>query len=157
MGYLMLLALTNGFCIAASRAINGKLAQSRGAMSASFWNHLGGFLFLSLLLIVGSAPYRLPLQAPGLAWLGGAMGAWFVAINSMALPRLGVMKTTLLVITGQMISGVLIDHVSGASAKSAPLQLVGIALILAGLYLSKRRPESPAESPTPSGMRKPTL
>ncbi|POZ63678.1 hypothetical protein C2I19_01895 [Chromobacterium alticapitis] len=157
MGYLMLLALANGLCIAASRAINGKLAQSRGAMSASFWNHLGGFLFLSLLLIVGSAACRLPWQAPGMAWLGGVMGALFVAINSIALPRLGIMKTTLLVIAGQMISGVLIDHVSGPSARSAPLQLVGIALILAGLYLSKRGQERSAKPHAQSGMQRSSL
>ncbi|WP_434655306.1 DMT family transporter [Chromobacterium violaceum] len=139
----MTLAIANGLCIGGSRSINGKLAQHDGALAASFWNHLGGFLFLSLLLASGAAAFRLPLDAPWSAWCGGVIGAAFVALNGFALPRLGTMKTALLVIAGQMLSGALIDRLAGNGGKSAQAQLAGIGLIALGLYLSKRGPAKP--------------
>ncbi|MCD4505901.1 DMT family transporter [Chromobacterium piscinae] len=142
--FFMTLAIANGLCIGGSRSLNGKLAQHDGALAASFWNHLGGFLFLSLLLAGGAATLRLPLDAPLTAWCGGVIGALFVALNGFALPRLGTMKTALLVIAGQMLSGVLIDRLAGNGGKSAQAQLAGIGLIALGLYLSKRGPAKPA-------------
>ncbi|WP_434633670.1 DMT family transporter [Chromobacterium sp. CV08] len=136
----MTLAIVNGLCIGGSRSINGKLAQHDGALAASFWNHLGGFLFLSLSLAGGAAALHLPLDAPWTAWCGGVIGAVFVALNGYALPRLGTMKTALLVIAGQMLAGVLIDRLAGVGGRSAPAQLAGVALILLGLYASRRHP-----------------
>jgi transporter family-2 protein len=142
--YFMTLALINGLCIGGSRAINGKLAQHHGALAASFWNHLGGFVFLSLLLGCGAAALHLPQHAPWTAWCGGVIGAGFVALNSFVLPRLGALKTALLVIAGQMLTGVLFDRLAGQSRQSALVQLAGIALITVSLYVSKRGQAKPA-------------
>ncbi|MCD4485418.1 DMT family transporter [Chromobacterium vaccinii] len=140
----MTLAIVNGLCIGGSRSLNGKLAQHDGALAASFWNHLGGFLFLSLLLACGAAALDLPLNAPWTAWCGGLIGAAFVALNGFALPRLGTMKTALLVIAGQMVAGVLIDRLAGSGGKSALAQAAGVALITAGLHVSRRDHAKPA-------------
>ncbi|MGO4842296.1 DMT family transporter, partial [Rhizobiaceae sp. 2RAB30] len=47
---LVLIALLNGWLIAASRSINGRLGMSIGALRSSFWNHLGGLILLTALL-----------------------------------------------------------------------------------------------------------
>ncbi|WP_047248768.1 DMT family transporter [Chromobacterium subtsugae] len=141
-------AIANGLCIGGSRAVNGKLGQHRGALAASFWNHLGGLLFLSLLLAASGAMPRLPAHAPWHAWCGGVIGALFVALNSFALPRLGTMKTALLVIAGQMLAGVLIDHLTAGGGKSAPIQLAGAALIALGLFASRRAAAQASQPPT---------
>lgn len=114
MSFLILLALFNGVCISISRAVNGRLALDRGAFSASLCNHIVGFLFLSLLL-AASGGFSLDQtgQAPWGAYLGGAIGALFVALNSYVLPRLGAMRAALLIISGQMLAGVAIDSLNG--------------------------------------------
>ncbi|PTU69950.1 hypothetical protein DBB33_11130 [Chromobacterium haemolyticum] len=61
----------------------------------------------------------------------------FVAVNSHVLTRLGMMKTTLLVITGQMLTGILLDRLAGLE-RPALTQLLGAALLLAGLWLARR-------------------
>lgn len=133
---LVLLALFNGVCISISRAVNGRLALDRGAFSASLCNHIVGFLFLSLLLaMVGGFNGDSFGQAPWGAYLGGLIGALFVALNSYVLPRLGTLRAALLIISGQMLAGVVIDRLRDSNG-SAGLQILGVGLILLGVYLA---------------------
>lgn len=134
---LVLLALFNGVCISISRAVNGRLALDRGAFSASLCNHIVGFLFLSLLLaMVGGFNGYSFGQAPWGAYLGGLIGALFVALNSYVLPRLGTLRAALLIISGQMLAGVVIDRLRDSNG-SAGLQILGVGLILLGVYLAR--------------------
>lgn len=134
---LILLALLNGVLIAASRSINGRLGLSIGALYSSFWNHLGGFLLLTALLIAAGVPgLDTALEAPLPAYFGGALGALFVAVNSSVLPRLGAVTTLMLIIAGQMSAGMAIDHL-GRGMLPAPAQLVAIAPIVLGTTLTR--------------------
>ncbi|UXI03111.1 DMT family transporter [Photobacterium sp. TY1-4] len=137
----ILLALINGGCISICRIINGRLGQETGALNASLWNHLVGFGFLCLVVWLmaatsgSSASIAATLDAPLLAWTGGIIGALFVTLNSYVLPRLGASLTALLVIGGQLLTGVALDAMSrGVNA----IQLLGVLLILAAVWLTKR-------------------
>jgi len=134
---LIVLALLNGVCIGLSRAINGRLALDRGAFHASLCNHIVGFLFLSLLLVatdsVNGATFG---QAPWGAYLGGVIGALFVALNSYVLPRLGTLRAALLIISGQMLAGVIIDRLRD-SGDTISAQILGVGLILLGVYVAR--------------------
>lgn len=132
----IVLALLGGIAIGLTRAFNGRLGMSVGAFKASFWNHWTGFLFMSvLLLLFGGFSAQTASAAPLFAYLGGFLGVFFVALNTYVLPRLGVTQTVLLVISSQMLSGVVIDSLRGLSG---PLiwQLIGVGLIVLGMYLS---------------------
>lgn len=134
---LVFLALLNGVCIGISRAVNGRLAVDRGAFHASLCNHIVGFLFLSLLLAATAGFTGAPFgQAPWSAYLGGVIGALFVALNSYVLPRLGTLLAALLIISGQMLAGVIIDRLRDGSG-SAGAQILGVGLILLGVYLAR--------------------
>lgn len=83
-------SLLNGVCISLSRSMNGRLSMERNAFYASLWNHIVGFIFLSLILFVQRDDMTsFHFNAPWYAYSGGAMGALFVAVNSYILPRLG--------------------------------------------------------------------
>ncbi|MFD3516407.1 DMT family transporter [Streptomyces sp. NPDC058657] len=133
--FYVLLALLNGVLIATSRAVNGQLSTRVGPFRASVWNHVVGFAFLTVVLF---AFFRWPdLGAvPLAAYLGGVVGALFVAVNSHVFPRLGAMNASLLVISGQVLSAVAIDCVQQRSLPSA-LRLLGVALVLLGLVLPR--------------------
>ncbi len=134
---LVLLALFNGVCISLSRTVNGRLALERGAFRASLCNHIVGFLFLSLLLAAAGGLHGGSLgHAPWGAYLGGIIGALFVALNSYVLPRLGTLRAALLIISGQMLAGVVIDRLRDNGA-SASVEILGIGLILLGVYLAR--------------------
>lgn len=133
----VLLAVLNGFVIGTSRAINGQLSTVRGAFRASLWNHVVGFVFLTLvLLVLGEWKFASAAAAPAAAYLGGLFGALFVAVNSHVFPRLGAMNAVLLVISGQMISAVLLDYWSRDAAPTVA-RCAGVVLVLVGVYLTR--------------------
>ncbi|MCY1125805.1 DMT family transporter [Frigidibacter sp. RF13] len=134
----ILFALLGGTLVSVSRAINGRLSLATSAMSASFWNHLVGFLFLSAVALLwgGLMPGGWP-DAPVTAWFGGTIGVLFVASGSWLVARIGATLTAMLVIAGQMVSGVALDLALGQSDGLLP-KAAGVALILAGMVLARR-------------------
>ncbi|SDH16995.1 DMT family transporter [Nonomuraea jiangxiensis] len=133
--FFVILALVNGVLIGASRAINGRLSTRTGAFRASVWNHVVGFAFLTAVLLVLRTWPDLT-DVPVAAYAGGVFGALFVAVNSHVFPRLGTMSATLLVISGQVLSAVVIDCVQQRTLP-APIRLAGVALVLLGLSLPR--------------------
>jgi transporter family-2 protein len=62
----------------------------------------------------------------------------FVAAGSWLVARIGAVNTALLVIGGQMVSGVALDLFS-AAPPALWASALGVALILAGMALTQRR------------------
>lgn len=135
----ILFALLAGILVSVSRQINGRLALSTTALTASFWNHIVGFVVLTALgLVIGGLWPQGALDAPWIAYFGGTLGVIFVASGSWLIARIGAINTAMLVIGGQMISGVALDLVRGA-ADNLLVSLLGVALIVAGMALTQKR------------------
>lgn len=137
------MAVLAGALIGLSRQINGRLSLSKGALGASFWNHLVGALALLAAALVLAATAAAPnlaglAEVPPWAWLGGPFGVLFVAAGSWLVARIGAARTALLVIAGQMVSGALIDTLR-LGWDGAPLRALGVAVILAGVLLASER------------------
>jgi bacterial/archaeal transporter family-2 protein len=145
-----LLAILNGGVIGTSRAINGQLSTQRGAFQASLWNHVVGFVFLTLVLLaIGEWRFTAAAELPFSAYLGGFFGALFVAVNSYVFPRLGAMNAVLLVISGQMISAVLLDYRNQNVAPTVT-RCLGVLIVLLGIYLTRLSTSSRANKGNPS-------
>ncbi len=131
------LAVLAGVLVVVSRQINGRLALSTSAMESSFWNHLVGLVFITLAaLAVGGLFAGEPAASPWWAFLGGPVGVIFIAAGSWLIARIGAAQTAMLIIAGQMISGVVLDIVLGAPGN--PLaRSIGVALILAGMWITR--------------------
>lgn len=132
-------ALLAGLLVGLSRQLNGRLALSTTPLVASFWNHIIGFAILTLLgLLVGGLVPAGATDAPWHAYVGGPIGVVFVAAGSWLIARIGAVNTALLVIGGQMVSGVALDLI-----RAVPTTLwasaLGVVLILAGMALTQRR------------------
>ncbi len=137
------MAVLAGALIGLSRQVNGRLSLSRGALGASFWNHLVGALALGLaalgLALTVAPPDLAGLSAmPSWAWAGGTLGVLFVASGSWLVARIGAARTALLVIAGQMVSGALLDSLR-LGWEGAPLRALGVAVILTGVLLASER------------------
>lgn len=133
------MAFAGGVFVALSRQINGRLSLSNSPLIASFWNHIVGFVVLTLLgLAIGSLLPEGAADAPWYAFIGGPIGVVFIASGSWLIPRIGAVNTALLVISGQMVSGVVLDLFSNQPPKIWASAL-GVLLILAGMALTQRR------------------
>ncbi len=137
--WFVLIAFLGGASVSLSRQINGRLSLSTSAMHASFWNHIVGFGLLSLMaLAFGGLVTPGTAEAPYWAYLGGTIGVVFIALSSWLVAKIGAAQTALLIIAGQMISGVVLDIVMGAPGNPWA-RIIGVALILAGMRLSQRK------------------
>mgnify|MGYP000104568370 FL=1 len=147
MTLFIFLALINGLFIGLSRSLNGQLSQQKGPFKASFYNHLVGFLLLSLIIVTFGFEVKSLSSAwnwdNGYLYLGGLIGALYVALNSYVLNQMGAMKAALLVISGQMMTGVLLDFILSPMASSVLpylMQVLGVILIVLGIALSQKKP-----------------
>ncbi|MDG1376857.1 MAG: DMT family transporter [Yoonia sp.] len=131
------LAVGAGLLVGLSRQLNGRLALSTSAMESSFWNHIVGLAFVSVLaLTIGGLFEGAPMEAPWWAYLGGPIGFMFIAAGSWAINRIGAAQTAMLIIAGQMISSVLLDAAMGISG-SIWARTLGVALILGGMWVTR--------------------
>ena len=132
------LAILAGVLVSLSRQINGRLALSTSAMESSFWNHLVGLIFITVIaLIFGGLFAGSPMDAPVWAYLGGPVGVIFIAMGSWLIARIGAAQTALLIIAGQMVCGVLLDMAMGAPGNLGA-RAVGVGMILAGMIVALR-------------------
>jgi len=79
--------------------------------------------------------------APAYLWLAGALGAFYVTVVIYAFPRIGPALTFSLVVAGQMVIAVILEHYNILVAHPHPISLmriVGIVLILSGVVLIRK-------------------
>ncbi len=135
-------ALAGGVSLGLNRSLLGMLGVSIGPAGASVVNHMGGAIFIFIVIIITNGGSELTSvllsRAPLYAYCGGIIGALFVAIASWVIPKAGVMKATVLLVSGQMLMGTIIDLILGR-VHSIPSALGGLALIIAGVVFGEYR------------------
>ncbi|MCB1198611.1 MAG: DMT family transporter [Deltaproteobacteria bacterium] len=139
MGVLVGLALINGVNIVCNRVVNAKLGTHIGHLRSSYWNHLVGALFLLPLvffLSAGQTHAQAWKTVPWPFYTGGIVGVVFVWMVNWTVPRLGALKATLILLSSQMICGLVLDVYLG-KIRSLPMAIVGICIILSGAFLGK--------------------
>lgn len=132
------LAAFAGLLIGISRQVNGRLSLSTSPMYSSFINHIVGFVAMSLAaLVLGGLIPPTVSDVPWWAYIGGPIGVIFVATGSWVIPKIGAVNTAVLIIGGQMISGMVLDLAEGTGSSSW-LRYVGLLMILGGILLAQR-------------------
>jgi len=133
------MAFIGGVFVSLSRQVNGRLSLSTSPLTASFWNHFVGLVVLTLVgLVIGGLLPPGASNAPWYAFIGGPIGVVFIASGSWLIARIGAVNTALLVISGQMVSGVVLDFFSDQPPKMWATAL-GVVFILGGMVLTQRR------------------
>ncbi len=101
----------------------------------------------TIALLVYCLAARIPLldsSASGTQWwhwTGGLLGAVFVTTVTFLAPRLGATTMVGLIIAGQMLASVSLDHFGLLGYAERPLSLlrfVGVALLVGGVLLIRR-------------------
>ena len=141
----ILMALAAGAMMPTQAATNNKMAMVvESPVLSAFISFAVGTIALFVYLLISGVPLgnlASVREAPAIAWIGGFLGAFFVASAVTLVPRLGVAMTFSLIIAGQMLVTLLIDHFGllGVPVKEVSIaRLGGIALITAGVVLIRR-------------------
>ena len=127
-------------------ATNNKMAVflNDSPILAAFISFFVGTVALFIYAIASGASLgdlTLAKNATPIAWIGGLLGAFFVTATVTLVPRLGVAMTFSLIIAGQMIVTLVIDHFGllGVPTKEISLARIGgILLITAGVVLIRK-------------------
>ena len=80
-------------------------------------------------------------RIPWWAWSGGLFGAIFIGLAILLVPQLGAATFIPLLVTGQMLASVTIDHFGllGLTRRAIDLpRLIGVALLVGGVVLIRR-------------------
>ena len=141
----ILLALAAGAMMPTQAATNNKMAMVVDSpILSAFISFVVGTVALFAYVLISGVPLgnlSAAKEAPAIAWIGGLLGAFFVASAVTLVPRLGVAMTFSLIIAGQMLVTLVIDHFGllGVPVKEVSLARVGgILLITAGVVLIRR-------------------
>ena len=144
---LWLLALASGALIPVQAASNSALSRAVG----------GNVPFAALTLFLSRPPRRrsrcslagqgVPTwadlkQAPWWSYSGGFIVAFYVFTITFLSPRLGVGAAIALVVAGQVISALAIDHyglLRSLTFSLTPTRLIGAVLMVIGVFLALRR------------------
>lgn len=137
-------AVAMGAMLPLQALINARLGQATsGALFASFVSFLVGTLILGAALLATRT--RWPAASamadlPGWIWLGGAIGAVYVLSATVLVPRLGAASLICLIVLGQLVGSLLLDHF-GVLAATRPadwLRILGALLVAVGAALVVR-------------------
>ena len=103
---------------------------------------IGTVALLALAAVLQTKPDVAATRAlPPAAWLGGLYGAVFVVASAYAVPRLGVATTIVLMVAGQMMLSLILDHFGFMGVPKQPItltRLAGVAMLIGGVLLVRR-------------------
>lgn len=141
------LAVLGALLIPAQAAMNAKLRVFvYNPLYTAVANHLVGVL-VSLLVVGLTLHLNQPANARGVwdapwwALCGGVVGACFIVIATVCVPRIGSASFSVAVIGGQLVGALLLDQFGwlGLAQRSlTPARLVGVLLIFVSLWLMQR-------------------
>jgi transporter family-2 protein len=140
-----LLALLVGGALTVQVGMNATLARAIGSpVWASAVSFVIGLLALvGFATVTGSRASTATLgQMPAWAWMGGLLGAVYVASVTILGPRLGGMTMVALVIAGQLLLALVVDQfgiLGYPQIAVTPTRLLGAALLLTGALLVMQR------------------
>lgn len=140
---LYVLMFCGGIAIAVQPSINGRLAQKTGMLESSCISFaVGTLLLFAMVMIVGKGSLREVANASWWELTGGGLGAFFVTLTIVAIPRIGTTAAMAAVICAQLATGVLLDHFGLFGFRTIPLdgkRALGVALLMAGASLIIRK------------------
>ncbi len=132
--FYVLLGFINGLLIGLSRVVNSRLGGFVGALASSVWNHLVGLVVLLIagFFVSNFFQWEKLSNIPWYYCIGGLLGACFVTLNSVLIPRIGAFRSIILIVAGEMIGGVFLDYYQGKSDELFN-SLFGAVFIILGL------------------------
>lgn len=124
-------------------------ANSRFAavVGSTWWSAIVNFAVGLVALLLAAAVVRAPgptaaklASVPPWTWIGGVIGACFVAGAAHLIPKIGAVMLVLCAVAGQMAASLAIDHFGLLGLEPRPVSLMraaGVVLLAGGVALVK--------------------
>jgi transporter family-2 protein len=136
---IILIGIIGGVAVGLQSPIAGAMGQRIGGTAGSFIVHVSGAIFSGLLLFVrGGEQIKDWTKLPWYMLCAGIFGLILYQTISVTLPRLGSTIMVALIIVGQLLTGVIVDHFGLLGVATRQFDLtrgLGIVVMVIGAYL----------------------
>jgi transporter family-2 protein len=140
----MIAVVLGGAATALQAPTNAKMMTAVGSpVNAAFVSFAVGTAALGILaVIMQTKPDMAAARGlPWYAWVGGLYGAIFVVAAAWGVPRLGVATTIILMVAGQLLLSVVLDHIGAMGMPKQPIswgRVAGVVMVLGGVLMVRR-------------------
>jgi transporter family-2 protein len=141
-----LLPVFAGIAITIQSGINSELRVAiQHPLAAAFISFIVGTVALAVLLLFSKDSLPGLTQYSTVGWYkftGGLLGAFVVTVTLISVTRIGAANMFVLIVAGQLITAVLMDHFGVLGMKTNPVSLqkiFGICLLIAGAWLVNKK------------------
>ncbi len=140
----ILIAIISGTFLPIQAALNTRLGKSiDNPVIAALISFVVGSIALGLYVVLTkqSLSWTIIKNVPVYAWLGGLLGAFYVTAIIFAFPRIGPALTFGLIVTGQMIIAILLDHFNILVAQQHSIngwRIFGVLLVITGVIIIRK-------------------
>ena len=136
----MLAIVAIGAVLPLQGLVNARLATAlHGPVMAAFVSCLVGSVVLGTWLLASRTPWGAAPDArfPAWIWIGGVLGALYVAVFTLLIPRVGAAAAICLAVFGQVLASLLLDHYGVLQAQRPAdwSRITGAVLVLLGVLL----------------------
>jgi bacterial/archaeal transporter family-2 protein len=136
---VILIGVFGGLAVGLQAQIAGAMGQRIGGIASSFIIHLSGMIFSGIVLFFyGGEKINQWYNLPWYMLCAGIFGLILYMSINITLPRLGSTTMITLIISGQLIAGLVMDHYGllGISVRQIDsTRIIGVLLLLLGGYL----------------------
>ncbi|MBJ6979859.1 MULTISPECIES: DMT family transporter [unclassified Luteimonas] len=136
----MLAIVAIGAVLPLQGLVNARLAGAlHGPVMAAFVSFLVGSVVLGAWLLAMRTPWGAAPDArfPAWIWIGGVLGAVYVAVFTLLIPRVGAASAICLAVLGQVVASLALDHFGVLQAQRPAdwTRIAGATLVLLGVLL----------------------
>jgi len=141
--FALMVVVLAGAVLATQAPINSALARHAGdPLVAACISFLVGFVVLAAIWAFRGTglPRDVLTTAPPWVWVGGALGAFYIAAMIWAVPVIGAFSATMALVVGQLVAALVLDRIGAFGLPVhdiSPARMAGLGLVLAGLALSR--------------------
>jgi len=140
----MIAVVFGGAATALQAPTNARMMAAAGSpVNAAFVSFAVGTAALGIVavLLQQKPDMAVARGLPWYVWIGGLYGAIFVVAAAWGVPRLGVATTITLMVAGQLLLSLVLDHFGIMGVPRHPVNLgraAGVALVLVGVLMVRR-------------------
>jgi len=136
---VIVIGLLGGFAVGIQSPFAGAIGARLGGASSSLIVHVSGAIFSVILLWWrGGEKIREWQTLPWYLFFAGIFGVVLYQTIIVTLPRLGTTMTAALIIVGQLVMGLVVDHFGWLGVTERPIdatRIIGVGVLLLGAYL----------------------
>lgn len=143
---LIVCSIVVGVSLTTQAGLNAQLREGLSSpIQAAFISFLLGTLVLGALCLYQGQPWfsKSSLSAvPWWAWLGGALGAFNIAMSIFLAPKLGAVALVVSIVCGQIMASLILDQNGWLGFPKIELTLnriLGASLIILGVLLVAKK------------------